>query len=164
MSSDLEIRAETASDWTGVHALHCAAFGSAVEADLVAALREAGVAEISLVAVRAGALAGHVLFSRLEAPMRALALAPVAVQPEQQRRGAGSALISAGLDRARAGLWEAVFVVGDPAYYRRFGFSVEDARGFDAAYAGDYFMVKRLGRDPLPASGRIVYPRPFAAL
>ena len=96
--------------------------------------------------------------------MPALSLAPVAVLPQAQGRGIGAALIRGGLARAGRAGWHAVFVLGDPAYYARFGFSVEAASGYDCAYAGAHFMVLRLADAPIPATGRIAYPAPFAAL
>ena len=96
--------------------------------------------------------------------MRALALAPVGVRPEHQGRGIGSALIREGLDRARDEGWTAVFVLGDPTYYQRFGFNVDAARGYTCVYAGEYFMVQALGSERIPEFGRIVYPAPFSTL
>ena len=83
-----------------------------------------------------GVVVGHVLLSRLVSPPGALALAPLAVLPDRQRRGVGSALVRAALARAREGGGAAAFVLGDPAYYGRFGFSAEAARGYASPYAG----------------------------
>lgn len=159
----LNISREQPADVSAVHAIHTAAFGQPTEADLVDALRQGGWADISLVAKEGGAVVGHVLFSRLDAPMRALALAPVAVAPSRQRSGIGSALIHEGLSIATAEGWDIVFVLGDPAYYERFGFSREMARGFACVYAGDYFMALALHSVGI-VSGAIRYPPPFAAL
>jgi len=82
---------------------------------------------ISLVAERSGSLLGHALFSPVSgqgpngAAQAGIALGPVAVRPEQQRLGVGTALILEGLGRCRAAGWTAAFVLGDPAYYSRFG-------------------------------------------
>jgi putative acetyltransferase len=96
--------------------------------------------------------------------MRALALAPVGVLPDQQNRGFGSALTWAGLERARKEGFDAVFVLGEPAFYRRFGFSVEDARDYESVYAGAFFMVRPLVAGSLTTAGRIDYPAAFADL
>ena len=159
----ISIRPETAGDRQAIYELHRQAFDSDVEPQLVDALRESRDAEISLAAVADGEVIGHVLFSRLEAPMRALALAPVAVLPGRQRRGVGSELIRAALREAEQEGWEAIFVVGEPEYYGRFGFDVEAARGFNCVYVSDYFMVLYLS-DSAPTNGAINYPPPFAAL
>jgi putative acetyltransferase len=131
---------------------------------LVDALRLSGDSVISLVAEQAGRVVGHVLLSRLGAPMRALALAPVGVLPDHQGQGIGSALIRAALERAQDQGIAAVFVVGEPAFYQRFGFSVGAARAYDCPYASDYFMIRALVSDPLPTTGRIDYPPPFGEL
>lgn len=107
---------------------------------------------------------GHVLFSRLDAPMRALALAPVAVIPGRQRSGLGSAMIREGLGIAAADGWDAVLVLGDPAYYERFGFRPETVSAYECVYAGPYLLGLALSRSRRESSGQIRYPPPFAAL
>jgi putative acetyltransferase len=100
----------------------------------------------------------------MEAPLRALGLAPVSVAPERQRRGIGDALVREAIDVARSEGWEAVFVLGEPAYYRRFGFRAELAAGFGSPYAGHFLMALAL-RGPLPTTeGRIDYAPAFSAL
>jgi putative acetyltransferase len=88
-------------------------------------------------------------------------LAPTGVAPEHQRRGIGSALIRAGIARLKDDGEPLMFVVGDPQYYRRFGFEV--VNGFVSPYAGPYFQTLKLAPDA-PDSGRVVYPSPFADL
>jgi putative acetyltransferase len=158
------IRDEEPADAAAIRALVAAAFGREAEAGLVDRLRRDGDGVISLVAVADGAVAGHVLLSRMSAPFRALGLAPVSVAPDRRRAGIGSGLIRAALDRARAGGWEGVFVLGEPDYYRRFGFDPALAGGFASPYAGPFLMAAAL-RGELPArSGRIDYAPAFAAL
>ena len=70
---------------------------------------------------------GHILFSRVtianaSAAFNGVGLAPVAVLPKFQRQGIGSKLIRDGLERCRQAGYDAVVVLGDPAYYSRFGF------------------------------------------
>jgi putative acetyltransferase len=85
--------------------------------------------------------------------------------PERQRTGIGSLLIRDGLARSRAAAWVGVFVLGDPAYYRRFGFRAERASGFASPYAGPHLMALALGRGDLPARrGSIRYAPAFASL
>lgn len=91
-------------------------------------------------------------------------LAPLAVAPERQRQGIGAALVAAALAAAAGGGWRAVFVLGDPAYYRRFGFDAALAAGFDSPYAGPHLMARPLG-GPLPARGGPIRHAPaFAAI
>jgi putative acetyltransferase len=158
------IRDEQPGEAAAIRALHVGAFCGTAEADLVDALRGCGFfAELSLVAAEPEAIVGHLLLSRLDAPVRALALAPLSVCPARQGSGLGTALVRSGLARAAERGWHAVFVLGNPAYYGRFGFSLTAAAGYDCEYAGPHFMACVL-RPPVPSGGRLVYPAPFAAL
>ena len=133
--------------------------GLAADGDLV----------ISMVAVAAEKVVGHVALSRMSvfadgAAVRALGLGPVAVVPERQRSGIGAALIEAGLEEAaRAGV-EIVFVLGEPAYYSRFGFDAAGARPFASPYAGPYFMALTLTDMVAAREGRADYAPAFARL
>ncbi len=158
------IRPEEPADRSAVCAVIEAAFPTPAEAQLVDQLRADGDAEISLVAVDDDVVVGHVMFSRMTAEFRALGLGPVAVLPTRQRSGVGSLLVKRGLARAGADRWKMVFVLGDPAYYRRFGFDPTLASGFASPYAGPHLMALGLAR-PLPRlSGKIDYAPAFAAL
>lgn len=89
------------------------------------ALREAGALTVSLVAVEEGGIVGHAAFSPVTvggAPGKWFGLGPVSVRPDRQRRGIGGALIRARLERLRDVGAEGCVVLGDPAYYGRFGF------------------------------------------
>jgi putative acetyltransferase len=155
------IRDEAASDQSAIHEVHVLAFRGRAEARLVDELRRSGEAVISLIAAEGDQILGHVLFSKLNAPIRALALAPVGVRPDSQQQGIGSALIRKGLGLARDDGWEAIFVLGDTGYYGRFGFSVEAAEGYISPYSGDHFLMLALGSRKVPSAGRLVYPAPF---
>jgi putative acetyltransferase len=165
---DVVVRPCTTEDDGAITRINDVAFGTPGEARLIQALRGAGAAAIELVAVEGADVVGHILFSVLDAtvddrPVKALALAPMAVEPTHQRRGIGSALIRAGLDRARHDGWEAVIVLGHPRYYPRLGFSAAQARHLSAPYAGEAFMALALRSGALDGSnGRVVYPAPFA--
>ncbi len=158
------IREEQANDRCLISDVVEQAFGQPDEARLVERLRADGDATISLVAVIDDAVAGHVLLSPMAAPFRALGLAPVSVAPRHQRSGVGRALIEAAINRARAGGWSAIFVLGDPGYYGRFGFRVDLATGFASPYAGPYLMVLPLGAVLPVAEGAIDYAPAFSAL
>ncbi|MCW9039993.1 MAG: N-acetyltransferase, partial [Rhodospirillales bacterium] len=148
-----------------VRALHTAAFPTEVEAGLVDDLRAEGDAVISLVALEGddnNTVVGHILFSKMAAPFRALGLAPVSVAEDHRRKGIAAALIEEGIAQAVAGGWEAIFVLGDPAYYTRFGFNAEAAATFDSPYAGPYLMVLVLAERGLPtATGAVEYAPAF---
>jgi putative acetyltransferase len=159
------VRAENAADRPHIFDVHAAAFPAPGEARLVDRLRADGDLVLSLVAVVGETIVGHVAFSRMQAPFRALGLAPVGVLPNHQRRGIGAALIEAGLARARGEGWQGVFVLGDPPYYERFGFSLNLASGFSCRYAGAHFMALSLTGDALPQSnGEIAYPASFESV
>ena len=159
----IQIRAAAGSDRDQVRAVVAAAFGQADEARLVELLHADGDVVVSLVAEEAGQIVGHVLLSAMTAPFRALGLAPVSVIPARQGAGVGSALIVEAVRLAREAGYAAVFVLGDQAYYGRFGFDVAAARGFASPYAGDHFAV--LALEPLSATtGAVDYAPAFAEL
>ncbi len=158
------IRHETARDARAVRQIVRAAFGQPDEAELVDRLRGDGDSVMSLVAEHERAAVGHIMFSRMQAPMRALGLAPLSVLPAWQGCGIGGALVRAGLLRAREDGCDVVFVLGDPGYYGRFGFAAEAAAGFDCAYAGAYLQGLMLRGAGLPRTGRIAYAPAFSAL
>ena len=164
------IRPAEPGDAAGIRAVHEAAFPTPLEADLVEALVREGDAIVSLVDARQGGIVGHVLLSRMRASadgraVRALGLAPVGVLPGFQGGGVGSALIEAALGVARATGEELVFLLGEPDYYARFGFSAAAAAPFASPYAGPYFMALALhpGFEPR-AEGEAAYARAFSDL
>lgn len=160
----IEFHDEDARDSRAVYRAVSSAFGRSAEAELIEALRKAGDSIISLVADEDGEIVRHVLLSRMNAPFPALALAPVSVIPTRQRRGIGSTLIKLAVNRARNGGWAAIFVLGDPNYYQRFGFEREAAAGFTSPYAGPHFMTLKLSQSLSASTGELGHPRAFAAL
>jgi putative acetyltransferase len=159
------VRSESPVDIAGIRVVEEAAFLQSAEADLVGDLRAAGDSVFSLVAVEGETVTGHAMFSRLQAPFPALALGPVAVLPDRQRMGVGSRLIREGIARSEAAGWLGIFVLGDPAFYRRFGFDVGKASGFISPYAGPHLMALPLGRNELPTdTGSIQHAPAFAKL
>lgn len=159
------LRSEAAGDLAAVRDLLTAAFPTAVEADLVDRLRADGDLAYALVAVEGEALLGHVALSPMAAAFPALGLAPVAVAAPARRRGVAAALIRRALEEAGAAGWRAAFVLGDPAYYARFGFTAAAAAPFDSPYAGPCLMARGLGGREMPAGpGRVDYAPAFAAL
>lgn len=159
------IRPESQGDGDAIHALTAAAFGKDDEARLVDMLRASGDSVISLVAADGGNIVGHVLFSKMQTPARTLGLGPVSVAPGRQKQGIGSALIRAGLEQAKAEGWQAVFVLGNPVYYTRFGFRVEAAAKFSTPYPKQYFMAQELVPGALASmSGAADYAAAFGQL
>ncbi|MER5965746.1 bifunctional class I SAM-dependent methyltransferase/N-acetyltransferase [Streptomyces sp. NPDC002057] len=161
-------RPETAEDAPVIRSLVAAAFGSEAEADLVDALRrdpDAWLPGLSYVAEAPdGSVVAHALITRCRvggAP--AAALAPVAVAPAHQRSGAGQAVVRAVLDAARLRGEPLVLVLGDPEYYRRFGFARASEHGIKPGFeVPDEAMMALVLDDSAPVpSGTIVYPGAF---
>lgn len=165
-ASQTRIRAEKVPDAEPIRALLRAAFPTDAEARLVDALRNARRLSISLVAERAGHLIGHIAFSpiTIAGKVAGLGLAPVAVHPSAQRTGIGAELVRHGLAAchdADAGL---VVVLGDPAWYARFGFKPASTWNLSDDYAGgDAFQAIELQPNAAPPSGgRVQYAPEFS--
>ena len=136
----MDLRAECPDDEAQVAQLHRVAFGDdhgAAVADLVDALRRDATDRdaLSLVAVDEDRVVGHVLFTRslLDAPRRLVdvqVLSPLAVLPEHQGRGTGSALVRRGLQVLDGRAVPLVFLEGPPRYYSRLGFRRGAELGF----------------------------------
>jgi len=162
---DVAIRPARSGDATAIGDILRAAFDTDAEARLVDALHDDRDAVIALVAEETGQVVGMVLLSMLEAPAGALALAPVAVHPDCQGTGIGTALVRAAIAAARDRGSSAIFLLGEPGYYERFGFSVAAARPFDSPYPPEYMMALPLRPyDPGLHGGSIIYPAAFAGL
>jgi putative acetyltransferase len=158
------IRREEPTDVSAIRNIVEAAFPTPAEAKLVDRLRSDGDSIISMVALESGVVVGHVLLSKMAAPFPALGLGPVAVAPDQQRKGIGSSLVRSALMEAEKEGWQGVFVLGDPTLYQKFGFDPALARDFASAYAGPHLMALSFNV-PLPvATGKIDYAPAFAML
>jgi len=164
----VKLREERAEDASAIRRVNEAAFGRPEEASLVDALRAEGVVLCSLVAELDGALAGHILFTRMwidhaAGSIPAVALAPMAVLPEDQGRGIGSRLIVEGLSRLGKMQERIVLVLGHEHYYPRFGFSSEKARQLASPFPAEAFMALELEPGALwDVSGRVRYADAFA--
>lgn len=165
------IRAESEGDWTAVHALNRAVFETSAEADLVDALRKNAQPTISLVAEDDKKIVGHIMFSPVSLSghpdLRIMGLAPMAVSPERQGKGIGSALVRAGLERCKQLVFGAVVVLGHPEYYPRFGFSPASGCSIGCEYEvpDEAFMMMELEPGYLRGkSGTIVYHAAFSSV
>jgi putative acetyltransferase len=156
---------EATEHHAAVRRLLVAAFPRPAEANLVARLRADGDAVIALVALEGTDVVGHVMLSRMTAPFRALGLAPLAVAAHCRRQGIACRLVAEAIGHAAAAGWDAIFVLGEPTYYRRFGFTAEDAAPFDSPYAGPNLMALILNANGPPTRpGRVDYAPAFLAL
>ncbi|MBB6470448.1 GNAT family N-acetyltransferase [Aminobacter carboxidus] len=163
----MNIRPEQPADIDTIRALTRAAFANApyssqTEAAIVDALRDAGALTLSLVAEDNGEVVGHVAFSPVTVGGDAgwYGLGPVSVWPESQSRGIGQSLIRHGLETLRQIGAKGCVLIGDPAYYSRFGFVADPTVSY-----GDIppEYVQRLAFGQHMARGEIVYHAGFGA-
>ncbi|MEW6271410.1 MAG: N-acetyltransferase, partial [Thermodesulfobacteriota bacterium] len=164
------IRPEQPSDAAAIHAVHVAAFPTEAEARLVDALRAARRLAASLVADDGGTVVGHVAFSPVTLSQVAhetggLGLGPLAVAAARRREGIGGRLVRGGLAACAERGFAFVVVLGDPRYYRRFGFHRASEHGLGNEYGADTeFMVLALRDGAMPPGGAVVRYAPELAL
>ena len=165
------IREETKGDLAHIEAIHLAAFPGAGESQLVTALRKNVKNLLSLVAVVDGRPVGHILFSPVTldstTSLRLMGLAPMAVLPELQSKGIGSALVEAGLKLCRKAKIGAVAVLGHPEYYPKFGFEKSEKFNLNSEYdvpPGVYTIAELENGYLKNCSGTISYQEEFSKL
>lgn len=126
----INIRPETPADIQAIHQVTEAAFLNAEHTDhteqyVVKALREAGALTVSLVAEDDGQIIGHVALSPVvisDGSKAWYGLGPISVSPDQQGKGIGSALMNAAINDLKELNANGCVLLGEPAYYGRFGF------------------------------------------
>lgn len=168
----MNIRNEQSHDITQIESLNTTVFETAAEAKLVNALRDSGCEYISLVAETNNKIIGHILFtpvelSNSENKVKIMGLAPMAVLNEYQNKGIGTQLIKAGLAQCKTLSYEAVVVLGYPAYYSKFGFESSTDFGIKSEYdvPAEAFMVLELKAGVLKDhKGIIKYHHAFSEL
>lgn len=161
------IRQEQPEDIAGVRAINLVAFaphtrlekevGQSAEAGIVDSIRSACPDVVSLVAVDADRVVGHIFFSAVfvstaGGAVQGMGLAPMAVLPERQRQGIGSKLVHVGIDAMRKRGCPFVIVLGHPEYYPRFGFVPASRHGLSCQWDGvpdEAFMVLILDDDTM---------------
>lgn len=166
---EVAVRAEEAHDQRAIRRVIVAAFKGQLEADLVDTLRRHGKIAASLVATMGHSIVGHVLLTdvALHGPgllPHGAGLAPLAVRPAVQRRGIGSQLIHAAIAHARTAGYGFMVLLGDPAYYRRFGFRTAATLGLSCEFEApeEAFMALELAPGALAgASGLVRYEPEF---
>ncbi|PWK68423.1 N-acetyltransferase [Aminobacter sp. AP02] len=162
--SMMSIRAATPRDREAIRLVEEHAFGQQAEAGLVDALVSQGDVIVELVAEEDGDVVGHILFSRLyvqngASTVAAVALAPLAVEPDFHGTGIGGALIREAHIRLKDAGETLAVVLGDPAYYGRFGYTHERAAKFESDYQGE--ALQALAWGDAPETGRLVYASAF---
>lgn len=165
----MKIRAERPADHECIEAVVAAAFETDLEARLVEELRASASPLISLVAEDDAGILGHILFSPVtlsgHPALHLMGLAPMAVLPEAQHTGIGSALVHAGLSECRQLGCGAVVVLGHPDYYPRFGFHPAARCGISCEYdvPEEAFMLLELKPGCLSGvTGKISYHPAFS--
>lgn len=167
IDGSLSFGPERAGEEAAIAAVHRAAFGGDYEAAVVDGLRAGGFAFASLVARMADEVIAHVMFSDMTVTVDgtrvpAAALAPLAVAEGWRGVGIGGRLVQMGLVAAREHGSYAVLVLGDPAYYRPFGFDAGLIAHLRTPYAPGALMALELVTGALAGhSGEVRYPPPF---
>jgi len=159
----ISIRFEEVSDHEVVRAINLAAFEGGPEAELVDVLRASCPDHLSLVAEDEGRVVGHILFTPVivessDRVVEGMGLAPMAVKPELQRQGIGSALVRCGLELLRDRTCPFVIVLGHPEYYPRFGFERASSYDLQSQWEGvldEAFMVLVFDPASLPDRGGV---------
>ncbi|AFY75596.1 MAG: N-acetyltransferase [Hydrococcus sp. C42_A2020_068] len=146
------------------------AFDRQAEAKLVDALRSRGVLTMSLVASENDRVVGQIAFSPVavgaeSSSLNAVGLGPLAVLPEYRNREIGLQLVTIGIEECRQAGYDAIFVLGDPAFYSRFGFAPASIYGIELE--GDFpqeaFMVRELNQGTFTdRAGVVRYQSEFA--
>ncbi|EEP72502.1 GCN5 N-acetyltransferase [Micromonospora sp. ATCC 39149] len=176
----LRLRPEGPADTAPVRRVLTAAFArpdvaTPPEVRLVEDLRgtDAWIPELAMVAEYGGEVVGYALLTRVQVrdddqPAPALALGPVAVAPHRQRIGHGTAVVQAALDAATELGERLVVVLGDPAYYRRFGFTRADRMGLTSPWSGlgdpwqALVLPASTSGDGLVPRGEVLFPPPWS--
>lgn len=166
----MRIRPEKDGEQAAVWKINEQAFGRAVEADLVDAIRASDrfVPELSLVAETDGELVGHVLLSYVRVEPGGhpvLQLGPLAVLPAHQGRRVGSALMRHALRASDAREEPLILIEGNPRYYGKFGFERSTRAGIDppSGVNSEYFMARKLSAHNPAIKGQAVYSDAFLA-
>ncbi|MBO3461282.1 N-acetyltransferase [Aetokthonos hydrillicola Thurmond2011] len=165
----IKIRCETLQDHPAIAEVNTLAFCQYNEARLVDKIRQSNryIPELSLVAEIEDVVVGHILFSYIdlvnEETLQVIGLAPLAVRPQFQRRGIGSALVEAGLKAADKKGEAIAVVLGHPDFYTRFGFQPSIVYGIESPFPvpEDFFMVKPFHNYQKKYIGKVVYPPAF---
>ena len=164
MTDALEIRESTAADLGRIASIYPLAFPDEALLPLVRDLLADPDARTSLVGEIDGEVVGHVIFTNCglsDQATSASLLGPLAVTPTRHGRGIGSALVRAGLEKLKDDGMGAVFVLGDPTYYGRFGF--EPGSPVEAPYPlpeewHSAWQSQVLSGLPVPCSGKLIVP------
>lgn len=164
--SGFAIRPERAGDETAIGAVTTRAFAEAehsdgTEAAITESLRHGGDLALSLVAEKNGEIIGHIAFSPVttsDGSTGWYGLGPISVVPEHQNEGIGGAMIEHGIALLSEMDAQGIVLLGDPAYYARFGFTHDPALDYPGP-PPEYFQRLVLAGEP--ATGIVTYAPAF---
>ena len=167
MTDGLEIRESLPGDIASLEMLYPDAFPDEDLLPLLRALLKEEASVLSLVGMEGHALVGHVIFTHCDvagSTEKVALLGPLAVDSQRQRGGIGSALVRTGFERLKRDGVAWVYVLGDPAYYGRFGFEPEEEVGPPYALPEEWrgawqSIPLRDGQSPL--RGKLSVPPPW---
>jgi putative acetyltransferase len=169
--SDVTIRVMRPDEFHEMRAVSVAAFDEEAIGDLLNALHASWgwIDELCFVAERDGEIVGQVLYTSaiLDAPdelVRVLVLSPVGIRPDLHNQGIGTQLINESMAYVEVRPEPAVFLEGNPAYYKRFGFVAAGELGFirpSVRIPEPAFQVRQLPAWPVGLSGQLVYQDAF---
>ena len=165
---NLKIRSEENGDVEAIDEVTTSAFMNAPHTDhteqyIVRELRNSAALSVSLVAENQGEIVGHVAISPVTISDGAkgwFGLGPISVSPNIQRSGIGSKLMRSALETLKASGASGCVLLGDPAYYSRFGFQPESCLVLDEV-PPEYFQAIQFS-GVLP-SGKVKYHEAFDA-
>jgi predicted N-acetyltransferase YhbS len=152
----MEILSERPSDAAAIESLLDRAFGPDRNSKTSYRLRDGvpPLRDLCLVAVDHGELKGSLRFWPILAGGRpSLLLGPLAVDPRDQGKGYGRALMRHGIERARQLGHGSILLVGDAAYYQQFGFTRGPALGLTLPGPVDLDRFLGLELEPGALSG-----------
>lgn len=166
------IRSETQADYPAIAHIHKLAFGREEEAYLVEKIRNSQyyIPQLTLIAEVNNSVVAHSMLSYInlvgEQTFQVIGLAPIAVHPDFQNQGIGSALVNAGLNQANVLGETLIVVLGHSQFYSRFGFKPSVNFNIESPFPvpEDVFMVKTLANYQSKYRGKIVYPESFQSV
>ena len=171
----IKIRKEKESDFSDVYELNRNAFGQETEPKLVDLLRKSKtfIPELSVVATIEKKVVGHILFTKIKIienngnEFDSLALAPMAVRPDLQKKSIGGQLIHYGLNKARELGHKSVIVLGHENYYPKFGFLPAEKWKIKAPFdvpANVFMGIELVEKGLAGISGTVQYAKEFEML
>jgi putative acetyltransferase len=172
-TKEILLRGERDVDFNDIQEINTKAFGGEAEAKLIAELRKTRsyIKGLSIVLLLEGKVIGHAMFTHAYIVNRGrrfncLALGPMSVLPEYQRRGYGSMLMEEGLLRAKECGFKAVVVLGHSNFYPKFGFIPASTKNIRSRFTtqDENFMVLELNPNALKGiTGLAEYAKEFKA-